>query len=355
MALWIVFAVLTALATLAVMRPYLRQKEGAGAAGPRDIEIYKQQLREVEDECARGMLGEAEAQAARVEISRRILALSDEKPADGGAAAPAGRAVPYVMAGALVLLTIGIYVSYGSPGLPGQPLSRRAAPTMDSAAVRLEKYLQANPGDARGWAMAGGLYIRLGRFADAVKAHRKAMTIAGETPAFLANLGEALTYANKGVVPAEARGLFEKAVGKDENNIKAGFWLGAADEQAGKFADAASRYRKLLKAELPENVKKALRERLAKAEKRASGTPQTRKSAAARDMSIEAMVGNLAERLKANSSDLTGWLMLIRSYMVLGRRDDAEKALKDARGNFTDNTEALGQIDALAKSLGLAS
>ncbi len=354
MALWIVFAVLTALATLAVLRPYLRREDSTQALGPRDIDIYKQQLREVEDERARGLLGEAEAKAAQIEISRRILALSEEKAADGGALKPASGAVLYGMAGLVVALTLGIYLSYGSPGLPGQPLGSRAAPSMESAVARIEKHLRATPNDARGWTVIGGLYARLGRFADAADAYGKAIAIAGEDAMLLANQGEALTFANKGVVPAEARGLFEKALGKDENNIKAGFWLGAADEQAGKFADAASRYRKLLKAELPEKVKGALRQRLATAERRAAGGPR-KDATAAEDAMIERMVARLAERLKADGSDLTGWLRLVQSYMVMGRRDDAEKALKDARRNFAGNTEALGRIDALAKSLGLAS
>lgn len=354
MALWIVFAVLTALATLAVLRPYLRRQDSAQASGPRDIEIYKQQLREVEDERARGLLGEAEAKAAQIEISRRILALSDEKDADGGMVKPVPGAVPYVMAGFAVALTLGIYLSYGSPGLPGQPLGNRAAPTMETAVVRIEKHLRATPNDAKGWLILGGLYTRLGRFADAANAYGKAMAIAGEDAMLLANQGEALTFANKGVVPAEARSLFEKALGKDENNIKAGFWLGAADEQAGKFADAAKRYRKLLAAEMPEKVKDALRQRLANAERRAAGGPQ-KDTTAAEDAMIERMVARLAERLKADGSDLTGWLRLVQSYMVMGRRNDAEKALKDARHHFAGDAEALGKIDALAKSLGLAS
>jgi cytochrome c-type biogenesis protein CcmH len=67
------------------------------------------------------------------------------------------------------------------------------------------------------------------------------------------------------------------------------------------------------------------------------------------------MVSGLAERLKKDGSDLNGWLMLVRAYTVLGRKEDAVSALNDARGRFAGNNDALGQIDALAKSLGLPS
>ena len=357
MVLWIVFAVLTALAALAVLRPYLRQRTVSNAAPPRDLEIYKQQLREVEDERARGLLGESEAQAARIEISRRILALSEEKAAGDNAAAPAtSTAAPYAMGGLLAVVTAGIYLIYGSPGLPGQPVAGRTAPTIEFAITQIEKHLSKNPEDAERWAVAGAYYLRVGRFKDAVDAHTRAMKITGETAERLANLGEALTFANKGIVPAEARGLFEKALKKDETGIKASFWLGMADEQAGKFAGAANRYRKLMAGDIPEEVKRALRERLAELEQRLAGGQQPQQQgAAADDALIERMVAKLAERLKADGSDLTGWLKLVKAYMVLERRDDALNAVKDARRNFSGNSEALGQIDALAKSLGLAS
>ena len=52
------------------------------AAGDR-IQVYKQQLQEIEDEAARGLLAGAEANAARIEVSRRILAAAEEAEARG--------------------------------------------------------------------------------------------------------------------------------------------------------------------------------------------------------------------------------------------------------------------------------
>ena len=68
---------------------------------------------------------------------------------------------------------------------------------------------------------------------------------------------------------------------------------------------------------------------------------------------INQMVDGLAQRLKENGNDLKGWLRLMRSYMVLGKPDEARQALADARKAFDGNGEALGQIDAFAKTLGL--
>ncbi|MBT6275232.1 MAG: c-type cytochrome biogenesis protein CcmI, partial [Chromatiales bacterium] len=46
--------------------------------------------------------------------------------------------------------------------------------------------------------------------------------------------------------------------------------------------------------------------------------------------SVEKMVTSLAERLKKDPSDGEGWMMLGRSYVVLGRLEDARAALEKA-------------------------
>jgi cytochrome c-type biogenesis protein CcmH len=64
---------------------------------------------------------------------------------------------------------------------------------------------------------------------------------------------------------------------------------------------------------------------------------------------IEAMVGKLAERLKEKPDDATGWLMLGRSYTVLGRDDEALTAYaKAAALRPTDATTLADYADAVA-------
>jgi cytochrome c-type biogenesis protein CcmH len=67
------------------------------------------------------------------------------------------------------------------------------------------------------------------------------------------------------------------------------------------------------------------------------------------------MVDGLAARLKADATDASGWLKLIRAYQVLGRHDDATKALSDARKGLKDDKVGLGRVDELARQLGLGS
>jgi len=55
---------------------------------------------------------------------------------------------------------------------------------------------------------------------------------------------------------------------------------------------------------------------------------------------VRAMVANLAERLKAQPGDAEGWMMLARSYIVLGQHADAVKAYRQA-ANLRPNDAAL--------------
>jgi cytochrome c-type biogenesis protein CcmH len=251
---------------------------------------------------------------------------------------------------------MGIYLLYGSPSLPDQPLSARLAPDgsppVEMLIAKVEERLRAHPEDGAGWRVVAPVYMRLGRYAEAASAYRKAIELLGETPERLADLGEALTYANDGNVVEEARAAFQKAAAKDPANARAGILLGIALEQDGKLAEAATAYKALIARGLPENVSAVVKLRLAAVEARLSGAAPVSPDQAAM---VDGMVSRLAERLKTDGSDLDDWLKLMRAYTVLGRRDDAIGALKQAQSQFAGNQDALGQIEQLAKSLGLSS
>ena len=68
---------------------------------------------------------------------------------------------------------------------------------------------------------------------------------------------------------------------------------------------------------------------------------------------VQGMVSNLAERLKADGSDVDGWLRLLRSYMVLGEPEKARAAVVDARRALAGDPTNLRRLDDLVKGLGL--
>jgi cytochrome c-type biogenesis protein CcmH len=78
-------------------------------------------------------------------------------------------------------------------------------------------------------------------------------------------------------------------------------------------------------------------------------------SAEDRAKMIAQMVDGLAQRLRRDGGDLAGWQRLINAYVVLGREQEARKALAEARSKFPADETALAALAALAKSLGLGS
>src|SRR5215216_2123357 len=127
MTLWVVFALMTAVAACAVLWPLGRGRRPATSGS--DLAVYQDQLAEIERDRAANRIADREAEAARVEVSRRLLAAADTVPAEAreppGSAAWRRRAAAFA---ALVLFPLGaiaLYLVLGSPNLPGEPVAAR--------------------------------------------------------------------------------------------------------------------------------------------------------------------------------------------------------------------------------------
>jgi cytochrome c-type biogenesis protein CcmH len=364
MILWLLFALMTAVAIFAVLWPLARRKEELRSGS--DLAVYRDQLEEIARDRAAGQIGEVEADAAKVEVSRRLIGAADAQAATPGPV-PAATATWHrrlVAVIALVLLPLGaggLYLKVGSPELPGQPLAARAADaqnqSIDHLMAQVEAHLQANPDDARGWEVIAPVYLRLGRFDDAVKARRTLLRLSGETAERQADLGEALVGTANGIVTAEAKSAFERAVALDAQDEKGRYFLGLAAEQDGHRAEAVSIWRAMV-TDAPQGAPWVgfVRSELARLE----GGPGPEDLAAASGMGTEqrmtmirGMVEKLSDRLHHDGTDLEGWLRLVRSYMVLGERDKARAAAGDARRALVSDPGKLRQIDELVKGLGI--
>lgn len=367
MAVWFVFALMTAAAVFAVLWPLSRR--GGPAREGSDANVYRDQLDEVSRDAAVGLIEKPEAEAARIEISRRLLASAD---AETGGGAPsvsrAGlrRAVAVLALIGLPLMAVAIYVPLGSPSLGDFPLAQRtAAPSatqpMDALVAKVEAHLAKNPTDGRGWAVLAPVLAKLGRFEEAARAYRNALSHDADTAERRADLGETLAAAAGGVVTAEAKAEFERAVALDPNEVKGRYFLGLAAEQDGRITDAAAIWRDMLaKAPTDAPWKPLLQTSLARVGAGAMPPAPADAVAAAKDMTeaesntmIRGMVERLATRLKQNGDDVEGWLRLVRAYMVLGERDQAKAALADARQAVSGNAERLRQLNEGLKDFGL--
>jgi len=411
MTLWFSFALMTAAVIFSVLWPLRRAQRELGAGS--DVAVYRDQLAEIKRDRLSGLIGEAEAKAAQVEVSRRLLAAADaadaqsqNKPATQSL--HRRRLVALIALLALPLGTVALYLLVGSPNEPAQPLAARLNTPMEKRSLpalvaQVEDHLAHKPEDGRGWQVLAPIYMRMGRFDDASKAWRNTLRLMGESADGEADLGEALVGVANGVVTAEAAGAFDHALALDAHNVKAGFFRGLSAAQDGKREQAAAIWRDLLHnaptgapwidlvqkslaqlepntgADNPsmaadnaiagrsagpsmaaDNVMAAPSAGPSVAADNASVGPTADQIAVAQDLNpqdradmIRTMVERLAQRLTQDGSDVEGWLRLIRSYVVLGERDKALGAAARARQALAGADDKVRRIDALVKGLGL--
>lgn len=196
MEFWLIAVFLTLAATLAVLLPLTRARAVDSAGGRYDLEVYRDQMREVETDSARGLIDPQSADEARAEIGRRILRAGEAEP-HHLARGQGGRWIAFLAVLCVPLLSWGIYGLTGSPDLRSQPLAGRVAEKSAGEMVadliaRVEAHLAQNPGDGRGWDILAPVYLRMGRFEDAANAYRNAIRLQGETPERALGLKKAL-------------------------------------------------------------------------------------------------------------------------------------------------------------------
>lgn len=366
MLLWMLIALMTGAAVLAVLLPL-----GRTVADPEPDEqarrVYLHQLSELQRDAAEGRIAAGEAEAARAEIARRLIALDKGRPAPthGPASPVPRRAVAVAAIGVVPLLSLSLYLGLGAPALPGQPLAVRlqdapGAEDIQTLIAKVEEQLARSPEDGRGWDAIAPIYLRLGRAAQAELAFRNAIRLLGSNAARQAGLGEAIMAGQSGVVTASARAAFEAANAADPAAPAPRFYLGLAKEQEGEKEEAAASWRALL-AEAPADAlwRAPVEQALARVAGGPAPGPTADQVAAAEGMApgersamIGGMVDGLAERLRGAPDDVEGWLRLIRSYAVLNRRDDAAAAAQAAlKGVSGDGDRA--RVAALVADLGL--
>jgi cytochrome c-type biogenesis protein CcmH len=365
MTLWFVFALMTVAAIFAVLWPLSRSS--SAPAGGSEAAVYKDQLAEIERDVAAGLIGVSEAEAARVEIGRRLLAA-----ADGQRDLPARSNLGLRRASAIVALVglpiaaVTLYLALGSPFLGDFPLASRTRKAdvnqpLDNMVAQVEAHLERNPTDGRGWTVLAPVLARLSRWDDAVRAYRNSITYAGDSAERRSDLGEALAAAAGGVVTAEAKAEFERALAQSADEPRANYYLGLAAEQDGRRTDAATIWRTMLaKAPADAPWRPLVQAALTRVGGPVAPALSSDATAAAKDMNeddrgamIRGMVDRLATRLKQNGDDVEGWLRLMRAYMVMGERDKAASALTEARQAVANDAERLRQLNEGVKNLGL--
>ncbi|MGR3436375.1 MAG: c-type cytochrome biogenesis protein CcmI [Shimia sp.] len=331
----------------------LDRREGA-------MTIHTDQLAEVDAEEERGLITKEDANAARLEIERRILALDSAPPR--ALRNGSRKQVALLLVGFTTIVAVPLYLLLGSPGLESNPFEKRSAERAEEAEVAglidtVTKRLKSEPdgGSIEGWTLLGQTYMGRGQYREAVDAFAEVADRPEADSSLLSRYAEALIAAESGIVTPRARTAIERALNLDETNPAATFYQALAIEQDGALAVARALLVERLQAAggfepwmetFVSNINRLGEQTgddpIGLAEfapmMRAAPGPNDAAVAAANDMSDEeraafigSMVQGLADRLEEEPGDIEGWFRLIRAYAVLEDRDALEKAVEGAR------------------------
>ncbi|MBV9569432.1 MAG: c-type cytochrome biogenesis protein CcmI [Hyphomicrobiales bacterium] len=370
MALHLIFVAMLVAAILAVLLPLARGAARASSAGASALDLHRLRLAEIARDQDRGLLDETSAEAARNEAARLLLrSVEARQPGHHGRSEARGepaRATPWrrrIVALVALLgipaLVLPLYAMMGSPGVPASPFGAAPEATAQTDLARMigriEAHLVEHPDEGKGFEVLAPVYLRLGRFADAVRARSEALRLLGETPDRLADLAEARMAMADGVVTHEAGAALDRALALDPKHPQARFLAAIGLEQDGRRDDAASALRAML-ADAPAEApwRQAVEAHLA-----ALARPPDDKAAAiaglapsAQGDAIRSMVAGLAARLQRQGGSAEEWARLVRSLTVLGETEEARAALAQARASLPDEASRARLLE-VAQATGL--
>lgn len=346
---------LTLLAVAFVLLPLRGRRDVIEHDGSKAILI--DQLAEVTRDADRGLISKVEAQAARVEIKRRILAIA--RDGQRPEAAVGGSRVLWIAALLVPLFAGGYYASFGSPNVASMPFADRGEELSEQREIveltqRLSERLNADPdgGPIQGWVLLGQTFMRMGRFSDAADAFESATQRDGAPSAAYSMFAEALMVKNDGIITPKAVGAIDQALELDPLNPAATYYQAVGLVQSGRgdaahdlltarldqaegtapwmqtFVDEANR----IGASIGRDPLDAIMPTAPRGPTAADIEAVGEMSEEDRAAFIQSMVARLAGQLDDNPDDIDGWLRLGNAYLVLGQSADAKTAFLRADG-----------------------
>ncbi len=395
---FLIIAGVAAVMVLALTRAHRSEMDGAAS----DVQVYRDQLKEVARDEARGVLAETEAEAVRLEVSRRLLDADRRAQARDEHVPGNRRLAAAIIVATLLAGGIGTYLTQGAPGVPDLPMSARLAALEEAArdrpgqeeaeavaapilpgpeAVpedflelmdRLRTATQERPSDIRGLTLLARNEARLGNFAAARRAQEQLIAAKGSEVAAddLSAMIELMVFSAGGYVSPEAEEYVARLLARDPGHRAGRYFLGLVQVQAGRPDLAFPLWRDLLETGTADEpwspvVRAAIADVAAGAgvtyEPPAVRGPTAAEIAAAEDMDAEdrdamirGMVESLAARLAQEGGPAEEWAQLVHSLMVLGDEARARRILAEAKEIFDDDEASMAIIRDAGARYGLA-
>ena len=245
---WISAALLAAGALAIVLRPLRGAKRADASREALNAAVYRDQMRELEEDLRAGKIAQEDYERSRGEIERRLL--DDVKPQR---AAPSPNAIVQRRAAlyaalALPVVALGLYFAIGNPRALNPAVRENAMgmQQIEEMVQRLAERLEKEPEDIEGWKMLGKSYFVMGRFAEAAKAYSKAAIRAPRDAQVLADLADALAMARGQNMQGAPEELVLRALQIDPKNVKALALAGSAAFDRRDFRGAVRYWERML-------------------------------------------------------------------------------------------------------------
>ncbi|UYV38777.1 c-type cytochrome biogenesis protein CcmI [Rhodobacteraceae bacterium D3-12] len=410
MIFWITAVAIALVVTAVFVLTLLRAKPAAEHPAEYDLRVYRDQLREVERDLARGIINEADAERIRTEVGRRVLT-ADAKLRDSanGAAQPKGptRALAALVALAVLVGTAALYPVLGTPGKRDQPQQARIAasdqlratrmsqsdyeakvreeqgdrkqpppdPQFAELMTKLRKAVADNPNDLQGQQLLARNEASLGNYTASYTAQQDVIRLKGDTAsaADFSSQAEMMIRATGGYVSPQAEEALKQALTRDPRNQPARYFTALMYAQNDRPDMAFRLMDRLLQESRPEAPwVPAIRGQIEELAWRAGvryqlpeAKPATRGpssadianaanlSAAQRMEMVRGMVQGLSERLASQGGSAEDWGKLIAALSVIGEQKRAADIWGEAQKVFAEKADQLAIVQQGAIRAGL--
>jgi cytochrome c-type biogenesis protein CcmH len=339
--------------------------KGEAQEGDRaDLDVYADQVAEIDRDLAQGRISPSAAEAGRLEIGRRLVKARDRVLQQGPRV---NRLVLGGLAAAVAFLAGGLYLVAGSLGQGDLPFSKReqellardpATLTQDEILVLLQERARLNPTDPVPHALLGQVLVSVGRDQDALRAYQAVLRRAPNDSEAIGEAAGILMRLNDGKIGPDAQQAFDAALKINPKSPAARFYLALSDWQAGRKDVALAAWSRAYDAlaDKPDaQVMLAARAAQVMSEldrgPRASNgqmPPMQGQSPAEQSAFIASMVDTRRVRLAASPGDVALRLSVVRVLAMTGQNEAARLALLEGveRNDTTPFITALYGIAA---------
>ncbi|MDX8352292.1 c-type cytochrome biogenesis protein CcmI [Cognatiyoonia sp. IB215182] len=396
MIFWLVCIVMTLVVAAIIAGPLVRG--GRVAEENPDIAVYRAQLDEIERDLARDLLAPDEAERARTEVARRLLAANRAKTTPNKAG-KGSLLTPALIAAGVLAISVYVYWAIGAPGYPDMPLQARLAASEEmrtnrpgqaaleaaapapppvevpdeyrEAIAQLRVIAPTRPDDLEAWSLLASHEVELRNYADAAKAQAQVIAIKGDAVEMIdrQRLLDLMVVAAGGFVSPEAEDVINTILDEDRANIAALYYLGALYNQTDRPDLALRLWRDLVETGDPNNFHIAsARAQISDAAFRAGveyALPETRGPTFAQmeaasqlppeeqQAMIGDMVSGLANRLATQGGPAQDWARLIRSYASIGETEAARAVWEEAQQVFVSSMRGMEILTNAARDAGV--